>query len=421
MKAIITITLIIVLQQALYAQFSINAEFRPRAEIRHGYKMLADDSLREDPAAFVSQRTRLRFDYKANKYSMRITLHNVGTWGEVVSKSAAATVGVYEAWFDMPLTDSIHIKIGRQELKYDNERLQSINNWNQVGASHDAVLLYYVKNNWKADIGAAWNQTGTPNFGNDYSLAASNYKSLNFIWLERKLRKHSLIASVIADGYQKTGTKSTIYMRYTMGGGGNFSLSDNISIIGRYFYQTGKTQTGQDISAWHGLFDLKVNIPKKGDITLGSDFMSGNDMEDTANTKLNAFTNLYGSAHRFNGSMDYFGKLPSATSNAGLIDLYLKSKWILSDKINLLADFHYFMLQNNLVVDSKTLNASLGKEIDLVFRYKISKEAVFDLGYSHLLADATMETISGGDYKSMNYFVYCMLTFKPTLFSSEKK
>ena len=53
-KNVIFIIFAIITNCNSFGQFSIYSEYRPRGEFRHGYKQLADDSLRKDPAVLIS-------------------------------------------------------------------------------------------------------------------------------------------------------------------------------------------------------------------------------------------------------------------------------------------------------------------------------------------------------------------------------
>ncbi|HKJ06753.1 MAG TPA: hypothetical protein VJ970_04745, partial [Flavobacteriaceae bacterium] len=56
-------------------QFKLSAELRPRFENRHGYKTILNDDV--DGANFISQRSRLNFNFSQNKIKIGVTLQNV--------------------------------------------------------------------------------------------------------------------------------------------------------------------------------------------------------------------------------------------------------------------------------------------------------------------------------------------------------
>ena len=216
----------------------------------------------------------------------------------------------------------------------------------------------------------------------------------------------------INDGYQKAGTKATIYMRYTYGGGFDIPFSTFL-FQGRCFYQSGKNNAGKDIAAYYFGANLTDTIFKGFTATAGIFYSSGTDATDTSNKKINAFDPLYGTNHSIHGNMDYFTSLTKNTANAGLNDIYLKLAYKCCKSTTIMLDYHFFMLQNNCVKSGKTLNKNLGSEIDLSAKFNLSKEASLELGYSYLMAETSLETISGGDKNSLNHWAYIMFTLKP--------
>ena len=66
-------------------QFDINADLRARFENRNGYGTLKPDT--EKATSFISQRTRLVFDYSFKNIKLRVSPQNVKTWGDVATKN----------------------------------------------------------------------------------------------------------------------------------------------------------------------------------------------------------------------------------------------------------------------------------------------------------------------------------------------
>ena len=57
---------------AFAQQFDLSAELRPRYENRHGFQSLLDKN--EEGSNFVSQRTRLNFNFKNEKLKLKIVM-----------------------------------------------------------------------------------------------------------------------------------------------------------------------------------------------------------------------------------------------------------------------------------------------------------------------------------------------------------
>ena len=73
------------------------------------------------------------------------------------------------------------------------------------------------------------------------------------------------------------------------------------------------------------------------------------------------------------------------------------------------------------VPEQKTtkLSSRLGTEIDLVLSAAITPDIKIETGYSQLFATESMAKIKGGDYKALQNWAYCMITFSPTLLVSK--
>ncbi|MCK5443915.1 MAG: hypothetical protein KAJ23_18680, partial [Maribacter sp.] len=97
-KALFLLVLVVLLASPSMAQeFDLIGEVRPRYENLHGFKTLIDDAT--DGSNFISQRTRLSFNFKQEKVRLGVSLQNVRVWGDVgtLSSDDNATA-LHEAW-----------------------------------------------------------------------------------------------------------------------------------------------------------------------------------------------------------------------------------------------------------------------------------------------------------------------------------
>lgn len=118
------------LSQTNFAQeFEVDLELKPRFEYRHGYKTLIPDD--KDAASFISQRSRLNFKYGSEKLNANISLQNVRVWGDVntLSESDANGTAIHEAWASLLLDSKFSLKMGRQEIIYDDSRIFGNVDW----------------------------------------------------------------------------------------------------------------------------------------------------------------------------------------------------------------------------------------------------------------------------------------------------
>jgi hypothetical protein len=417
MKKVLLTSIILVSFIGAFAQFNLSAEYRPRFEFRDSYKLLPP-SLGQTPAFMISQRTRLNVGFKWSIVNTYLSFQDVRIWGDEAMKKDVAGLGLYQGWAEIKVCDSFFVKAGRQEFVYDNERLLSNCNWLQKGVTHDAVLLKYNIKGFSADLAMAYNQSRDTVNSTDYNYSLGNYKALGFLWLKYRIKNHFMIqATFIADGYQKKNTTNTMYVRATHGGNVGYK-SKYVNADLRGYYQFGKDETGKRISAFFNSLDVEVKPIDFFSIILGAEFQTGNNGKDSVNAKTNYFTTLYGSGHRFNGSIDFFTK-PSDTKYSGLIDTYLDLIFTIKKKYQLRSDFHYFRAGNNYVVNHEVQNPYLGSEADIMARIPIVKDVELQLGYSAIIGSNSLVQMEGGNKKNFSHWAYVMLIVKPTIFTFE--
>ncbi len=422
MKRHLLLLVILVNSISGFGQFLLTGEFRPKFELRDGYKKLLSED--EKLAYNTAQRSRLNFNFKDDRIATRLSIQDVRIWGESPSKSDVSSLNVFEAWAELRLTEALSVKLGRQELSFDQNRLMGASNWNDVGSSHD-LLLFKFQKDFLLQTGFAYNNDKSKNTESNYPL--SYYKTLAFIRGEKNLGKYlngSLI--FIADGNQKAGSADTIYQRLTYGGNLHFS-NDSVrtKIYTSFYLQNGKTPAGIPINAWFFSINLDYRFTKNTNGILGIDYFSGDDAFG-GDEKYHSFNNLYGNGHSFYGYMDYFSLIDNDTKRGGLMDVYIRANQKLSKKTSTELTWHYFAFTNS-VADSvsepgitKKADPCLGSEIDFSLKYKITGNVELSLGYSTMLASKSMVILKGGSHSKYQQWGWLMLTFKPEFFSSNK-
>jgi hypothetical protein len=406
---VVSISLLIV--SNTFAQFEIDAELRPRYEYRHGYKTLFPN--KTDAASFVSQRTRVGTKYSTEKLRLYVSIQNVRAWGDVpqLNISDKNGIGLHEAWGEIIWSPNVSLKLGRQEVIYDDHRIFGNVGWAQQARSHDLALIKYAKNQFKMNIGVAFNQSGENLVGTELKTPKT-YKKMQHVWLHKKWDKLAGSLLFLNNGMQ-TSSGTTKYSQtlgtHLVNNGNKWQTLLNA------YYQFGKDAGNRDLSAY--LLGLEINHKTSKSIALGlgAELQSGNDKGKPTQTKNKAFNPFYGTNHKFNGFMDYF-YVGNHTNNVGLLDVYAKAKTKLSSKSSLSAFVHSFSAAADL--DEKVSN-QLGTEVDLVYSYKHSKEISLSAGYSHMFASKGMKVLKASDCNSTNNWGWVMVTIKPTLFSTK--
>lgn len=147
-------------------------------------------------------------------------------------------------------------------------------------------------------------------------------------------------------------------------------------------------------------------------LTLGYDYLSGN---DGRNTNDHAFNPLFGTHHKFYGAMDYFYASPLSISlNPGLQDAYASCQSQIGKAVNLQLTYHYFMTAEKL----SNLNKPIGHEIDLQISVRLAKDATLTAGYSTMLGTETLDVLKGGYHESWQDWAWLTLNVSPRIFST---
>ena len=401
-----------------FAQVKVDAELRPRFEYRHGFRTLFPDNA--DPAAFVSQRTRLNVNYKTEGYYFYVSLQDIRVWGDVPQLVSSDNSGlfVHQAWAKIRLDDNFAIKLGRQEIIYDDSRIFGNVDWAQQARSHDAALLQYQSKNSRFDLGFAFNQDGESLTGTVLTTP-NTYKAFQYAWYHKDWTHFSTSFLLLNNGLQfidavNSDNNETRYSQ-TLGTRMKYNKG-KFTLAGNYYYQFGNDVANNDLSASLLGLDVSYVVSKNTKLGLGMEIISGNENGAPSNGKNKAFNPFYGTNHKFNGLMDYF-YVGNHLNNVGLQDIYFSSNFKLNTKSNLLLAYHNFSAEENL---TGTNSKQLGSELDMVYTYKIQKDITLKMGYSHLFPSEGMEILKGNFDGNTNNWGWVMLVVKPSLFNGTK-
>ncbi|MCF6224628.1 MAG: alginate export family protein [Flavobacteriaceae bacterium] len=410
-------------------QFKVSGEIRPRFEGRNGFGTLISPG--QEASYFISQRSRISFDYSEQKYRVFFSIQNVRVWGDVATMARSDKNGVifHEAWAEYNFTEKFSVKLGRQEIIYDDHRIFGNVEWAQQARSHDAIILKFKPNEKsRLDLGLAMNANNESNFKEDY--AVSQYKNLQYAWYHTNLIEGlNLSALFLNNGltYNKfidaQNSDQEIAYSQTIGARLTYKLNRWNADAATYL-QTGNSPNNlkddkENLSALYLTANAKFNITNHFTIGAGVEYLSGND-EGNNNGTNNAFNPFYGTNHKFNGWMDYF-YVGNHNGSVGLIDINVPIIYTIN-KFSATLVPHFFSADGNILnTDGTIADAYLSTEIDLKLSYKIHKNINLNLGYSQMFATESMELIKGGNKDATNNWAWAMVSFKPTFFNKNFK
>ncbi|MBK3517823.1 alginate export family protein [Carboxylicivirga marina] len=423
-RNILLLAVLLLASSTLDAQVKFSAEVRPRTEYNHGVKTPAFEN--QDASIITSQRTRLNLDFKNESFAVGVVLQDVRKWGEEkqLTTNGNNVVYLHQAWAEWFMNDKLSLKAGRQQLVYDDHRILGSVGWAQQARSHDVALLKYTSK-INVHFGFAYHNQ---NLNNNIYTGPDAYKRMQFIWLNHKGKSYSASVLLLNNGKPQnlefangSITKQDIICSRTLGTHIKTTLG-GVKLAGNFYYQFGeevlKNNFGTpddkvDLSAYNFSVDATMPLGDKVNIGAGYELLSGTDQ--TGADKLNSFTPLYGTNHKFNGFMDYF-YVGNHGNNVGLNDLYVNGNFK-PGKVKFNGAIHFFSADGKI----DNFDQGLGTEIDLWCGYSHNGQVQLDFGYSHMFATDALYAIKGVvENNTGNNWAWVQLTFKPTLFESKK-
>ena len=438
------------------AQFTFTGQLRDRVEMRAGQGTLQQDG--DKAALFTTQRTRLSAGYTGYRFKVYTSLQDVRVWGQDASSINRTTteanngILLHEAWGEISLVDSLStiqnlsVKAGRQEIAYDDQKVLGSLDWLQQGRRHDAIIFKFANKGWTVDVGAAFNQnkennTGTiyngtnPAYGAGTNGIGTMYKSfqyayvgkkfffgdLSFLFFKDDFNKYSMVTSGTPAVTTKVNGEGT-WNRNTTGIYFNTNPTRTLNLTGSVYHQSSHNKDGKALNANMASITSTLQIGRKLFIGPGVDYLSGDDGTNTTANEDNRFDPLYGTPHKFWGSMDYF-YAANGFGKQGLLNYFFKIKYNAKDNLSFFLDVHGFESANKLSNGTGgELNSYLGTELDLTIKYNLTKIINIEAGYSIMkatnsMASAAVKNVTNADLTPQ--FAYVMLNIKPNFLAKK--
>lgn len=398
-----------------YSQdLDVDLQLRPRYEYRHGYKDFLQQG--EKPASLISNRARLNLQYAHQALQIKVSAQNVSVWGEspIASNQDKNGINLHEAWARYAVNEQWGIKIGRQVIEYDNQRIFGGLDWAQQGQRHDAALVQYNTGKHALDVGFALNNvTDTPT-NTPYTI--NSYKTMQYVWYHTTLNQWEVSLLFLNAGYEYERAINDYTTSYNQTWGTYSKYKGDTFFLSAALYgQTGKT-AAYTKEAWYASFDFNYTLSQTLSTQLGFEFLSGKSQDDLS-TINKSFTPLFGTSHGFNGLMDYFYS-GNHLNSVGLQDLYLKLNYK-KDKWGLSLQPHLFYSAGNIYNENlNKMDNYLGTEIDFTVDYQVQKDIKVSGGYSQLFASNSFEHLKNRSNNRDNQWAWVMISINPTLFKT---
>lgn len=417
LKKITTTSLLLIGTTLAYSQIDslkMGIDFRTRAELDNGQKTLIPEGKSAETS--VLSRARLNLDYYYQNLEVYFSIQDARTWGETASVNGKNQNFVLnEAWAKYQFSPKIGVKIGRQMLSYDDERLIGGLDWSMQGRSFDAAKgVFKLNKNSKLEAVVTYNNDD--NDANDLSGkeiydildGGEKTKSLQILHYQYQNDNKFQFSTIALNSVLQNSATGTHYDMLTIGVNTK-KYFENFGVFGSFYYQAGKNTLAQSKSAYQFSINADFILNKKMNAVLGTEWLSGRDY-DTQSNDNKSFSPFYGTNHKFNGYMDYFF-VGNHFNGFGLKDYYLKSTTKFGNKSVLNANVHAFATAGKIAPQAKSY---LGTELDMVFVHKFSPEFTFFVGQSFIFASDTMHQLkSVATPKNMQTWSWLALHFMP--------
>jgi hypothetical protein len=416
--------------QNSYAQFKIDGQILQRSEFRNGFSKLISEN--QKPFAFIGHRARLQAAYEMENFSFYMSFQDVRVWGNTPQVKATDNfLSVHEAWALAKISETWKVKLGRQELNYDNFRFLGNLDWALQGRAHDFALAMHEKESMKFHFGGAYNQASQALVDQPF-LIPNQYKIAQMARYENKWGKVQFSALVWNDGrewqtFDSNGVLLDKGIRYrtTLGIPTLRYISGNSQLSGFYYHQVGKDVRGRNLNAfnvsmvYNHTFPINAEQGKVWTLSVGTEYISGT--ANNENEKNNSYNPLYGTNHLFNGYMDLFFVGGTHEDNVGLEDYFIRSRYAFSKKFFLQGDIHAFFAQNKIFRleepgNQTQMDPYFGTQLDFTLGYIVNDAFSIQSGYSQFFNEDSFAYVqNNSNPKGTQNWAYLMLIFRPTM------
>ena len=380
----------------------------------------------DDRANFLSGRERLIIGYERKELEVNLNIQHSDIWGE----AGGGSFDVYEAWAKLRARNGLFLKVGRQALAYDDERIIGPNDWAMASQSHDVLLTGYEGKGHKVHMFFAYNQNpdNADKGGNYYADGFQPYKTMQTAWYHYDIGKFPLGFSVLFMniGMQGGSKDEKTYTAYQQLAGGYAKYSpEHLTIEGAYYRQMGKNEDKMKIRAWMASAKATVKPTEKYGFEAGYDYLSGDkyfavppkgEIGLMRHKVIKGFNSVYGSHHKFYGMMDFFYVSTYVNGfTPGLQNLYAGVFYNPIKNLSLKADYHYLAI----AADLDDMDKKLGHEIEFEAKYYIKKDICLSAGFSYMTGTETMEKLKRANENGNMKWGWISLEVSPRIFSTK--
>lgn len=354
----------------------VGGQYRPRFEVDG--KTLGKVS--EDYKA--SHRARLKIGLQKDDWLLQLDPQHVLVWGSAPTtrELGTGTLDFHQAYAQGALNDEWRVRVGRQEIVFDDSRLLGNIDWIQQGQSFDGGRVMFARDVWSWDLaGAIVHEGGVRN---------ETFYATRGAWKDGGL---SVAGLTYAQYARRRANGEDDFWKATPGARVVWSDADlglTVDVAGYgQFGASNIAGTDIDYQAWMAALRLAWAGADVGRIEAGADLLSGDD--DLTDTKVKAFDTLYATNHKWYGWMDYFLNVPLHTRNLGLTDILVGYTAPKFGRVTPQLVAHWFLTAQ----DSAAGHRDLGVEVDTEVAVAVADGVKLVGGYSLFVAGEAMVDI----------------------------
>jgi hypothetical protein len=364
--------------------FQPAAQYRVRGELA-GARDLSGD-LGDN---FIIHRARIGLGAKAGSVvSARLEIQDVRKWGFEMPLAGmppdptlfgfgAGGIDMHQGYLSTHFGGeddaggAFELRIGRQEISLDSQRLIGAVDWTMQGRSFDGARLLWDKGMTHGTVFATLVRDADATVDPDNNPIPDAFL-FGFHLLLKPLKLFNAAPLILWD------TNSVTEMSRVTAGARLNGADQGFSYDLEGYYQGANTANGLTtafMAAARAGYTLDASMnPHFGAFV---DYLSGDGNLDSTEG-LSAFDTLYATNHKFYGFQDLFLNIPLHTQQQGLIDMGAKAK-ISEGAYSAELALHAFAPAEN----NSDQDAFYGIEPDLTFGYKLNKNLMAGGGFSY--------------------------------------
>lgn len=401
--------------------FNVTSMMWSRGEYRKG-ALPADNG--EDYALFLMSNAVLRFDYVQPWLEVRFAPKFFGIWGSATSGGIA----IDETWIGLKHKSGLFMRLGRQKIEYDDERIFGSDDWSMASLTHDVLKAGLERGRHKLHFLVAFNQNDeNTNGGTYYKDGGQPYKSMQTVWYHVDPIPQ-LGASLIFmnTGMQRLSNEPTVNeTKYQQLYGTHIEFHpSNFRLQASYYGQSGRDEHALPIHAWMTAAEADWQVHPRLTLNTGFFYMSGDPyyfvppeglIGVAHKTEVRGFNPIFGSHHKFYGAMDFFYvKTYYGGNTPGLQDYHARVLWKPVEPLLLDASYHF--LATSVPINSAKSQA-LGHEFEFSAAWDIMDNVSLQAGYSYMKGTETMKILKRSSDKNSLHWGWIMLVVTPKFFS----